>query len=90
MTNATGSAGDGTPRFFGAGSRSIPLRIYAMVVDSRGETPPEPAGEDARATSSLGSLWRYVAVGCGSFRGSVIRFSPKTEMRNPNFEKRPK
>jgi hypothetical protein len=33
-----------------AGFRSVPLRGYKRRLESRGETPPEPAGEDARAT----------------------------------------
>jgi hypothetical protein len=33
-----------------AGSRNVPLRGRIVELESRGETPPEPAGEDARAT----------------------------------------
>jgi len=38
-----------------AGSRSVPLRKLRIELDSRGVTPPEPAGADAHATILSGA-----------------------------------
>jgi hypothetical protein len=49
-----------------ASSSSVSLRGRIARLDSRGETPPEPAGEDARATILPGDAKNGVKMRLGS------------------------